>query len=164
MLASLDSREHKSRTRYHPVGGICISDHTPFLAGCTCTEHCTQYCCVVIEIKDRARRDRQKINRGLHQERGEGVAPQAATTGRTMTGPTAPLEGDTDNDGSPRWCAQECCKRRPFYGKPGGAPLYCAQHSRKSEGMVDVSSRRCEAVGCAKWPLYGHEVSSGLEG
>lgn len=40
--------------------------------------------------------------------------------------------------------------------------MFCAQHSKKSEGMVDVSSRRCEAVGCAKWPLYGNEVRLGL--
>lgn len=25
---------------------------------------------------------------------------------------------------------------------------------------MDVSSRRCEREGCAKWPLYGNEVSS----
>lgn len=36
--------------------------------------------------------------------------------------------------------------------------MYCAPHARSKEGMVDVSSRRCEAVGCAKWPLYGNEV------
>eukprot|EP00903_Cladosiphon_okamuranus_P005435 g5421.t1 len=30
-------------------------------------------------------------------------------------------------------------------------------HAKTRKGLVDVSSRRCEAVGCAKWPLYGNE-------
>lgn len=59
---------------------------------------------------------------------------------------------------SQRWCAEEPCRRRPFFGHVGGKPLYCSQHAKTREGMVDVSSRRCEAVGCAKWPLYGNEV------
>lgn len=77
----------------------------------------------------------------------------------TMAGPPLQQPHEEEADLSPRWCAEDCCKRRPFFGPPGGKPLYCAHHSRKSEGMVDVSSRRCEAVGCAKWPLYGNEVS-----
>ncbi|CAM9555812.1 unnamed protein product, partial [Scytosiphon promiscuus] len=80
-----------------------------------------------------------------------------------MAGPPQPSHGDGDNEidrGDPdsqRWCVEEPCRRRPFFGAPGGKPMYCAQHSKSRAGMVDVSSRRCEAVGCAKWPLYGNE-------
>ena len=79
-----------------------------------------------------------------------------------MAGPPLLQHGEESADATPRWCAEEPCRRRPFFGPPGGKPMFCAQHSKKSEGMVDVSSRRCEAVGCAKWPLYGNEVRLGL--
>lgn len=78
-----------------------------------------------------------------------------------MDGPSQELERPQEGppDDTPRWCTVESCRRRPFFGPMGGRPIFCQQHSKKSEGMVDVSSRRCEAVGCAKWPLYGNEVS-----
>ncbi|CAB1104488.1 unnamed protein product [Ectocarpus sp. CCAP 1310/34] len=81
-----------------------------------------------------------------------------------MAGPPVLSRGAVDQEaagGEPepqRWCVEEPCRRRPFFGPPGGKPMYCAPHARNKEGMVDVSSRRCEAVGCAKWPLYGNEV------
>jgi len=81
-----------------------------------------------------------------------------------MAGPPLQPHGGVENQErggeaeSQRWCAEEPCRRRPFFGNVGGKPLYCSQHAKTKDGMVDVSSRRCEAVGCAKWPLYGNEV------
>eukprot|EP00752_Nemacystus_decipiens_P002273 g2154.t1 len=58
---------------------------------------------------------------------------------------------------SPEYSSNPSARSSETRTKPGSLPPPPARHGQKKRVDISSLSRRCEADGCAKWPLYGNE-------